>query len=284
MRILLVTAGVLGLFSSAAAEPVFEVTGLAAPESFVVDPATGNYFISNINGASAEKDHNGFITKLDPDGKAIALKWVESSKEEPLDAPKGLAVTGKTVYVTDIDHVRGYDTESGKRVADIDFTPLAAKFLNDLAADAAGNLYATDMFANVVYKVEPAAGNKITAIAKGEGLAKPNGVTIDPKTGAVVVVTWETGKVLEVAADGTLKPLADAGAKNLDGVVYDGEGNLYVSSYTGGKVFKIAPDGKATTILEGQTTPADIGIDLKKGLLLVPAMKANKAWAQKLTS
>lgn len=282
MRILLATVGALELFSSAAsAEPVFEVSGLAAPESFVVDDA-GNYYISNINGAPAEKDGNGYLTKLGPDGKPIALKWVVSSKEEPLDAPKGLATVGKTVYVTDIDRIRGYDTESGKRVADIDFAPLAAKFLNDLASDAAGNLYATDMSANVVYKVEPAAGNKITAIAKGDALGKPNGVTINPRTGAVVVVTWETGKVLEVGADGALKTLAEPGAKNLDGVVYDGEGNLYVSSYTGGKVFKIAPDGKAATILEGQTTPADIGIDLQKGLLLVPAMKANKAWAQKL--
>lgn len=282
MNVLRYALPILLSSSPALAAPAFEVEGLDKPESFVVDPATGNYFISSIVGAPAEKDNSAFLTKLDPDGKPIALKWVESTKDAPLHAPKGLAVVGKTVWVTDIDHVRGYDTETGKPAGDVDLTPQKAQFLNDLAADASGNLYVTDMFANVVYKIEPAAGNKVTAIASDEALGKPNGVTIHPKTGAVVVVGWENGLVNEIQPDGSLKPVADPGAKNMDGVFYDGAGNLWVSSYTGGKIVKVAPDGKATTVAEGLTTPADIGIDAKKGLLLVPSMKANRAWAQKM--
>ena len=75
----------------------FEVTGLSTPESFIVDPETGNYFISNINGGPADKDNNGFITKLDPDGKVIALKFIDASKGTPLHAPKGLAIVGKNL-------------------------------------------------------------------------------------------------------------------------------------------------------------------------------------------
>lgn len=279
-------AGLLGaalwLASSLCAAPAFEVAGLSTPESFVVDPATGNYFLSNIAGEPAAKDDNGFITRLGPDGKILALKWVESTKEAPLHAPKGLAVSGKTVYVTDIDHVKGYDTESGKPVADIDFTPHQARFLNDLAADPQGFLFVTDMFANVVYRIEPGASNAVTVVAKGEALEKPNGVAVDPAGGRVVVASWDTGKVSQITAEGTLKPLCEPGAKNLDGVVFDAAGSLYVSSFTGGTIFKITPDGKVATFMEKLETPADIGIDVKKGLLLVPSLKGNWARAYKM--
>jgi len=48
-----------------------QVTGLKDPAAFIVDPTTGNYFISSENGQPTERDNNGFITKLGPDGKII---------------------------------------------------------------------------------------------------------------------------------------------------------------------------------------------------------------------
>ena len=96
-----------------AAATGFEVTGLSHPVCFIVDPGTGDYFIANVNGAPAARDNNGFITKLDPQGQVVALKFIGPSKAAPLHAPKGLAVVGKTLYVLDLDRVRGYDTGAG---------------------------------------------------------------------------------------------------------------------------------------------------------------------------
>ena len=41
----------------------FDVTGLSHPVCFIVDPGTGNYYIANVNGATAARDNNGFITR-----------------------------------------------------------------------------------------------------------------------------------------------------------------------------------------------------------------------------
>ena len=116
----------------------FEVSGLSHPVCFIVDPETGHYFIANVNGAPAARDNNGFITKLDPQGQVVALKFIGPSKAAPLHAPKGLAVVGKTLYVLDLDRVRGYDTERGDLVHDIDMSPHKAAFLNDLTRDTQG--------------------------------------------------------------------------------------------------------------------------------------------------
>jgi sugar lactone lactonase YvrE len=260
------------------AAPAFEVSGLATPESFIVDPETGAYFISNINGNPTDKDGNGFITKLGPDGKVAALKFIASSPAAPLHAPKGLAIAGKTLFVADIDHVRGYDKHSGKPVHDVDFTPLKAQFLNDLACDAQGAVYVSDTFADFIAKFS-AADPKPAIVAQGEKLGNPNGLCVHPKTGRLLVVTWGTGQVLELGSDGALKPAVAGTFKNLDGIDFDAEGNLYFSSFTDCKVYKVGADGKAAVFYEEPGTPADISIDRKKGLLLIPVFKGNAAKA-----
>jgi len=86
---------VVGLFvtlifcDAAAAGPklLWEAKGLAQPESVVQDPATGAIYVSNIAGAIMQKDGNGFIAKLRPDGTVITREWVKG-----LNAPTGLAL------------------------------------------------------------------------------------------------------------------------------------------------------------------------------------------------
>ena len=148
----------LKLATSAA--PGFEVSGLSHPVCFIVDPETGNYFIANVNGATTARDNNGFITKLDAQGKVVALKFIGPKAAAPLHAPKGLAVVGKTLYVLDLDRVRGYDTESGGLLHDIDMSPHKAAFLNDLTRDAEGNLYLSDSSSNFVARIEPAPSTR----------------------------------------------------------------------------------------------------------------------------
>ena len=150
----------------------FDVTGLSHPVCFIVDPGTGDYFIANVNGAPAARDNNGFITKLDPRGHVIALKFIGPSKASSLHAPKGLAIVGKTLYVLDLDHVRGYDTERGGLVLDIDMAPYKATFLNDLTRDAEGNLYLSDSQSNFVARIEPEHGHRVTILARGPQLSR----------------------------------------------------------------------------------------------------------------
>ena len=258
----------------------FEVQGLKTPESFIADPSTGNYFISNINGGGpGGKDDDGFITKLDKDGKVINLAFVDGkNKDITLNAPKGLDIIGNVIYVSDIDFVRGFDKETGKLLHDLDFKAFNPSSLNDLTHDSQGNLYVSDWIGNFIFTIETRNNHKVSMVAKGNTLGGPNGLNIHPKTNKLINVTWETGKVQEIDSSGSIKILVeDKRFKTLDGIDFDNNGNMFVSSFTGGEVYKITPDLKVDVFLKGLTSPADINIDKKNNLLLIPSFEGNSA-------
>jgi sugar lactone lactonase YvrE len=252
----------------------FSLTNFEAPESIVTDPETGAYYVSNINGDPFAKDGNGYISKIDPNGVVIQ-KFITAKGEEVLNAPKGLALIGKTLYVTDIDAVKGYDKDNGKQVVLFDFKPYFAKFLNDLTVDDEKNFYVTDMLADIVFKIEPKT-KKITIVKQGPELGNPNGILFNSKTKSFLLFTWASGKIVEVGPDGALTVLKES-LMNLDGGDFDNEGNLFVSSFQKGEIYKIPNYGRGelTTFLGGLTTPADISIDRKKNDLLIPSLNGN---------
>jgi len=258
----------------------FEVQGLKTPESFIADPSIGNYFISNINGGGpGGKDDDGFITKLDKDGKVINLIFVDGkNKDIILNAPKGLDIIGNILYVSDIDFVRGFDKETGKLLYDLDFKAFNPSSLNDLTHDSQGNLYVSDWIGNFIFKIETRNNHKVSVVAKGNTLGGPNGLNIHPKTNKLINVTWDSGKVQEIDSSGSVKTIVeDKRFKTLDGIDFDNNGNMFVSSFTGGEVYKITPDLKVDVFLKGLTSPADINIDRKNNLLLIPSFEGNSA-------
>ena len=87
------------------------VTELQSPYSFVNDPIEKDYFISSVNGEAETADNNGFITKLDLNGKLLNLKFIQGGKGNvTLNAPKGMALVEHVLYVADLDTLRGFDT------------------------------------------------------------------------------------------------------------------------------------------------------------------------------
>jgi sugar lactone lactonase YvrE len=271
----------------------FEVSGLVTPESFIRDPQTGEYYISNIDGNATTKDNNGFITKLDKMGKIIALKFIEGGKGDvTLHAPKGLTLLGNTLYVTDIDTVYGFDKASKKLLHRHDLKGLGALFLNDITHDDQGTLYISDttVFVNpeaqgTIFKIETENQNKVSILLRDSNLTAPNGLVIHPRTKRLLVNTWGTGKILEIGEEGTIKVLvADPNWINLDGLDFDENENLYTSSFTAGIIYKIAPDLKMEIIKTDLKTPADINIDRTGKQILVPLFNENAATTIDLAS
>ena len=246
------------------------------PESFIVDPDTGEYFVSNVNGVPIEMDKNGYITKLDKNLKIIKQEFIKSSDGGvDLNAPKGLAIIGDILYVTDIVSIRGYNKKTGENVADISLKDKGADFLNDITADKYGNLFASDMNANIIFKIDTVNGNKISEFFKGDALERPNGLVFDTKTGDLIVASFE-GKILNISKDGKIASYIEKNFVALDGIDFDNDGNLYVSSFQEGEIYKITPDKQVTTIKKGLKSPADISVDKAKNLLLIPLMGADK--------
>lgn len=260
-----------------------QVTGLKNPSGFIVDPATGHYYISNANGGPLERDNNGFITKLNEDGKIATLKFIEGGRAGvTLHAPKGMAILDSTLFVSDITTVRRFDLATGRPLGEIDLSAIAVDFLTGLAIDGAGWLYIADTGADMIVAVAVRGKAKPAILVKDSSLAGPHGLAVNPATGALVAVSWNEGKILEFAKDGAVKVLFansffNARFGNLSGVDYDAFGNLYVADFSQGKVLRIDPEFRIQTIAEFLTTPASLTIDRKNHLILVPYLTGHAA-------
>ncbi len=287
VALLLATSLVSPLISPRGVAWPFDVSGLKTPESFIADPETGLYYISNINGGPLHRDNNGFITQIGKDGKVLSLKFIAGGMPGvTLHAPKGLDIIGPTLYVADIDAVRGFDKVTGRPVVTVDLKAMGAIFLNDLTHDALGTLYVSDtatfggdIAESKVFTIATRQDHRPHLLVKSRQLAGPNGLAINPANGRLVVVSWDKGSILEVdQKTGRVSVLLDKALGALDGVAYDMDGTLYVSDFKGGRIFRISKDMKRIeTFLEGLTTPADINIDQAEHLLLIPQFNADTA-------
>ena len=153
----------------------WKIDGLAKPESVIYDRLTDSIYVSNINGEALELDKNGFISKISINGNIIEKNWVKG-----LDGPKGMAIYNNFLFVSDINKIWKISLKDKKMVA---FKINDAGFLNDLAVDSKGNIYASDMFKNQIYILK----DKNILIWK-KLLFSPNGLIIDKDN--LVVAQW----------------------------------------------------------------------------------------------
>lgn len=265
------------------------VTELQSPYSFVHDPLDKGYFISSVNGDAESADNNGFITKLDPNGKLLNLKFIQGGKDDvTLHAPKGMAVVEHVLYVADLDTLRGFDTTTGKPVLTLTIRSSTASqseppqaSLSDVTFDGKGHLYCSDQKANTIYRVDPAA-QTFSVLVTDRALAGPSGLVVHPKSGQIIAVSWDKGKISEISPDGVVTELFSNGFfsnrfQNLRGVDFDRWGNMYVSDFTTGKVWRMSWDKRFQVIAEFLPSPGDLSIDRANNLILVPFELAHAA-------
>jgi len=265
---------------------VATVVGFLTPESVLDDSAQDIYFVSNINGSPLTKDNNGFISRLRPDGAIEVLKFIEGGRGGvTLNAPKGLAVLGDTLWVADIDVVRAFNARTGAPVDSVKLDSLGAVFLNDIAIAPNGAIYITDTgirfddVGNVlhpgpdrIFRVGP--DRKVTVAVRGDTLGRPNGITLDAVGRRFIVVQYG-GKAVMAWKPGDRAPSVIArGVGGFDGVEMIG-GKVVVSSWTDSSITRF-DSTQGTKIISGVPSPADIGYDAKRNRLLIPILTGNR--------
>jgi sugar lactone lactonase YvrE len=252
------------------------ITGLRAPESVLYDAQQDVYFISNINGQMLSVDGNGFISRVDAKTLAVDLKWIATG----LDGPKGMAILGDTLYVSDVTAVRKFDRRTGAHQGDVRLP--GASFLNDLATDGK-SVYVSDTGVltgagtafletgtDAIYRI---TGDTVEKIASGKKLNCPNGLEfID---GKLWVVTFGSNELYRLDG-GTPNVAAELPWGQLDGVTRLADGSVVISSWHGNELFRGPVDGPFEPILAGLDSPADMGYDTKRHRLLVPHPPGNQ--------
>ncbi len=251
--------------------------GFQTPESVTYDAALDVYYVANINGAPLDKDDNGFISKVTPEGE-VTLEFITAQAEGvELNAPKGMGVYDGTLYVADIDQVRLFDTATGTSKGSVKLP--GATFVNGLKVAADGAVWVSDSGlkpdfsssgTDALWKITSGKAKKVLGSKK---LGGPNGVL--PTAGGVWVASFGSGELYFVSDAGKQDKIQKLPKGSLDGIVLTNDGRTLVSSWEASAVFAGTPGGEFVELLGGVTSPADIGYDTKRNRLLVPLFQKN---------
>ena len=260
------------------AQSVHDV-GFATPESVLYDAQADIYLVSNINGNPTGQDDNGFISRLKPDGTIEELKWIDGEREEyTLHAPKGMGLVGDTLYVTDIDHIRSFDRNTGMFKGELHFN--RATFLNDIAPNGHGGIVVSDSGFNPdfsasgtdsIYSID--GTGKIVTVIKGVSLNRPNGLAV--ANDEIWNVSFGSKEIRRMSMDGKVLERFEAPGDGLDGIEVLKDGRAIISSWGGKSVYMLNKDGTFKDIIVDVDAAADIGFDTRRNRVLVPLFNEN---------
>ena len=280
----ILSRAVLGLFlflmsaSVLANEPAF-----AQPESayFHTSGSTdpGVYFISSTNG-----NEMGWVSKLAADGSIIDSRWATNIRN-----PMGMRVSGKRLWVNNITEIIGINLKDpSDRIV---YSIGDAILLNDLATDSSGYAYLSDSMNSRVVRIDLATGENSTFISTLP--SSPNGLLVHGDK--LYIASWgimseqpeeRAEWITQTAGDlywvslkesENVRHIVAPELGNLDGVEIDQQGNIYVSDWENGKLYKISSSNKMVIEL-GQYKQglADLGLNSLTGELVLPIMLSSE--------
>ncbi len=259
---------------------VMEISeGILHPESVLYSGEHGVFFVSNVaSGNPVETKPVGYMSKISRDGKTVTAKWVTG-----LHAPKGMTIVGDFIYVADVTRVQKISISKSKIVKTINVK--GSKFLNDITQDAAGNIYVTDMFTDVLHRIQ---NDKISPWIKDPRINALNGLFTDGKEHLMSTrwgnemdpQTWVTKTPGDMAVIPLAKPTDITNVTtvqgNLDGIAVDQGGNLWISDWMNGNVFMMNKKGETKKMFNLGSGTADLSIVKDQNLLVIPQMNQNK--------
>lgn len=256
-------------------------TGLDMPESVVYDAKNKRVYVSNVQGNPPEKDGAGYIAMVSLSGELLEKEWVKDG----LNAPKGMAISGDMLYVSDVDALVAISISQAKVIKR--YTAEGAKFLNDVTIDAHGNVYVSDMFTDTIHCL---CDGQFTVWLHTSDLMGPNGLLAEKDR--LIVGSWGifTGEGFATSKAGHLQAINyqdkkvvslghDESVGNLDGVEPDGNTGYYVTDWMAGVLFHFDATGQAKKIMALKQGSADLTYLAEQHMLLIPMMLDNQVKA-----
>lgn len=268
----LITTAILGFASTVTVE------GFSSPESTIVNK--NDLYVSNVGKElkPTQKDGDGFISKLDVNGKIKELHFIDG-----LDAPKGMGIVGNTLFVADINILRGFDLSTKKEVFNVVFE--GVNFLNDITVKDSNTLFIGASDTSAIYEVNIASKSykKLMDFTVTNGLFYEDGILYAAQLGSSTQNMFDgKGKLYKIDLKDNNK-LTQLGTFEgvLDGVTKVGN-KVYVSDWGNGKdtgivrVYDLKTKEETILKLQSFMGAADFWIDEKSKKIFMPQMIGNK--------
>lgn len=245
-------------------------TILRTPESVLYDSQRDIIYVANVNLNPWEKDGNGFISRLDPEGKILDLQWISG-----LHGPKGMGILNNHLYVADIDEIVEINLETSEIVNKyfVEGNPT----LNDITVGN-GVVYISGSDSNKVFALKD---GKVSTILEGD-FGRPNGLWFEPDR--LLMITSNSSELKSFNLETKESMVLVDSLGHGDGIVPVGNGAYLASSWRG-EIFYITADWQRSQILDTRTAEinaADIDYIIDKNMLLVPTFFKNQVVAYRL--
>ncbi len=236
---------------------------LRVPESVMYDEFYQTVYISNIDGKPTEKNGKGFISEINLDGTIKTLKWVTG-----LNAPKGMGIVGRILYVTDVDQVHAININSGVITQTWDVE--GAKFLNDIAVSSDDDIYITDMMTKSIHVIQDGVMQKFVSLE----YSRPNGLFMMGRD--LLVGTAEGVVKIDLQTKAVSMKISHTGG--IDGLKQVSKNRFLVSDWKG-KIQVIEKDREPMVLSDTSSqkiNAADLEYIPGKNLVLVPTFFKNR--------
>ncbi len=260
---------VVDLVPASADTRLFSIEGLEGPEAVKYDSVQDVYFISNFGPSDDPEANDGYLSRASAENGAIEeLRWAVGDEDRPLQEPRGMALSGDTLWVADARGLHAFDPVTGTQLDFVDLTALEPGFLNDVAAGPDGGIYVTDTGTSRLIRLD---GRRGVVVANGPSLGNPNGIALEPLSGRMILVPWEGGGDSIRSWDPvhrTLETWARSPGGPFDGAEFAGA-DLIVASQ-GDSALHLVRRGVGQPFQKVAGRPADIAFDSRRGRIAVP--------------
>jgi gluconolactonase len=250
------------------------IDSIPAPESVALGP-DGAWYVSSFgkfdNGA------DGAVYRVDPD------KGTREIYAGGLEDPCGVLFVGNTLWAADRKGVYRVTRGRVELVYPGKDFPRPLHFLNDLAAGRGGTMYVSDTGDSTaaghgaVFVLAPGkrptvlhGSDTVKAQSSANGLFPGSGDTL-------YVVGYRTGVLSMTDGRGAWREIG-RGLGSPDGIDAAGKDAFYVSDNVGGDLFLVsrAPGENPVKLASALKSPADLVVDHRRGLLVVPENSGNR--------
>ena len=266
----------------AGARKVGTLVGFEGPESVRYDPDQDVYFVSNMAGPGSLKDGVGYISRIDAETLDGARRFIVGGVNgATLNAPKGMAIHGDTLWVADIDVLRAFDRRSGAPLDTVSLAGAGAVLLDDVAIGPDGSIHTTDSGIAMTEKgvlhpggdkvLAVGAGRAVSVVARGAELGIPNGITWDPEGKRWLVVSFHPfeSELYAITPGKPGREVLARGKGRFDGVERLPDGRVLVTAWSDSSLHLIdgADDRR---IVRDKWQPADLGVDTRRMRAAIP--------------